>query len=314
MNLRLCTSFHAIQLLSRKTPPPLIELRPQLRQPTYGNITQGTVFSCGFALRYNGCEVFGLTITARCDLAQQKYPVLNYVPLVKLSDWLYRDGIDILICNELNDQSGKLKHFFAQSKLSNSLLASIPLERIAEVHFPLNTGTRAQRKTAQAFHHHVCTHKEFRNMTESSRPNSPYPWFCTHRKKQVEDLVRRLSRHTVLGHYFLERIDPAELSPTAYVCLLREVATLPRVVAEQLGRGLSEQKYEELCSLQKSTNLSFQANDLAMPICEIGSPTLEHILQSFAQLFGRVGIADPNERDISVIVEQILTCEGETTE
>ena len=39
-----------------------------------------------------------------------------------------------------------------------------------------------------------------------------------------------------------------------------------------------------------------------MPIIQIGSPTIEHVLQSFSNLFGRIGVADP----VTEIIDQII--------
>lgn len=47
-------------------------------------------------------------------------------------------------------------------------------------------------------------------------------------------------------------------------------------------------------------------DDLAMPITEIASPTMEHVLQAFSNLFGRIGVADPDEGVIGSIVDLCL--------
>jgi hypothetical protein len=60
--------------------------RPHVEQAIVGKITQGTIFNCAAAFRYPGKQVFGLAITARCDVAQEKYHLLNYVPVISLRD------------------------------------------------------------------------------------------------------------------------------------------------------------------------------------------------------------------------------------
>ena len=47
-------------------------------------------------------------------------------------------------------------------------------------------------------------------------------------------------------------------------------------------------------------------DDLAMPVVEVGSPTIEHILQSFSNLFGRIGVADPVDEVVDTIVQDAL--------
>ncbi len=266
------------------------------------------MFNCAFACRYEKCEVFGLSITARCDVAQDKYPILNYIPIVMLRDWLNRDGLDILVEQELKEQSGKLGSMLRQANLSPSLPLSVPLTAIADTHFPIGIGNKNQNSAAKKFREHVVLVEEFKNITGVGDTDILYSWFQDKRPKHVEDLVKRLSRHQVLGYYLLEEIWPDEEENIGYVCLLREVTTLLRSVAKELGRGLSSTKYEELCSETKnSTGLSIAQGELAMPVSLIGSPTIEHVLQLFSNLFGRIGVADPQDEVIQRIIGHCLS-------
>lgn len=265
------------------------------------------MFSCATASRYDACEVHGVTITARCDVAQQKYPVLNYLPLVKLSDWLRRDGLDMLLEIERRNMNGKLKGMLKQAQLSESLPIVVSLEQIAEVHFPLEAGNKNQKAASRKFHDFVAENEDFKAAVNRNADGT-FCWFIENRAKDVENLVRRLSRHDVLGHYFLETISEKNENATGYVCLLREVMTLSRKVAEKIGKGLDHWTYSSICSGESSeSGLSVGQDDLAMPVVEIGSPTIEHILQSFAQLFGRIGVADPVEDVIGGIIEHCVS-------
>ncbi len=281
--------------------------RPNLLPAKYGAITQGTVFSCAQASRYAACEVHGLTITARCDVAQQKYPVLNYLPLVKLKDWLHRDGLDILVEQEKNEQSGNLKTMLRQAGLSDALATAIPLEEIKKAHFSEDQSNKGHRKLSEKFAAYVTEVRDFHAIESGGDSEALFSWFSRNRTKNIEEIVRRLSRHGVLGHYLLERIATEDLEGTGYVCLLREVVTLPRNVAERIGKGLDKPTYESLCDATLTgQGLQIGAEDLAMPVIEIGSPTIEHILQSFSNLFGRIGVADPIDKVIGKIIGDCL--------
>lgn len=281
--------------------------RPNLLPAIYGAITQGTVFSCAQASRYAGCEVHGLTITARCDVAQQKYPVLNYLPLVKLEDWLRRDGLDILSEQEKSEQDGNLKAMLRQAGLSDALATAITLEEIAKTHFPADQGNKVQRKRSEKFSGFIAEVREFESIESGGDSGSLFSWFSRNRVAKIQEIVRRLSRHGVLGHYLLERIAEEDSRGTGYVCLLREVVTLPRDVAEKIGKGLDNVTYEGLCGTNVTgQGLKIGADDLAMPVIEIGSPTIEHILQSFSNLFGRIGVAEPVDQVIDKIIEDCI--------
>jgi hypothetical protein len=281
--------------------------RPNLLPAIYGAITQGTVFSCAQASRYADCEVHGLTITARCDVAQQKYPVLNYLPVVKLQDWLHRDGLDILVEQEKSEQAGTLRTMLRQAGLSEALPTAISLEEIEKMHFPPDQGNRGQKKQSEKFAEFVAEVREFETIESDGDKASLFSWFSRNRTKKTEEIVRRLSRHGILGHYLLERIAIEDLQGTGYVCLLREVVTLPRNVAEKIGKGLDKTTYEGLCrGSLTGQGLMIGSQDLAMPVIEIGSPTIEHILQSFSILFGRIGVADPVDKVIGKIIDDCI--------
>tara|TARA_R110002110_G_scaffold221159_1_gene435341 strand:+ start:233 stop:1120 length:888 start_codon:yes stop_codon:yes gene_type:complete len=281
--------------------------RPVLVRPIYGSITQGTVFSCARASRYEACDVNGLTITARCDVAQQKYPVLNYLPLVKLTDWLRRDGLDMLLEQERKAIGGKLKGMLKQAQLSESLPMAVSLEQIAETHFPLNEGKNKQQTANRKFHELVAEISSFEALSKNEL-DEKFSWFVVNRPKDIENIVRRLSKHDVLGHYFIEKISEDDEEATGYVCLLREVVTLPRKVAEKLGKGLDHGTYCSVCDgFETQSGLVIGHDDLAMPVIEIGSPTIEHILQSFSQLFGRIGVEDPVDNVIGGIIEHCVS-------
>ena len=222
---------------------------------------------------------------------------------MQLKDWLRRDGLDILHEQELNERAGKLKGMLRKENLSEALPASIPLAEIGKVHFPLDEGTKAKKAASKKFWEFLKECDQFDEVGRQDNPDLMFMWFATNRASKVEDIIRRLSRHAVLGHYFLETLSEEGGSAKGYVCLLREVATLPKIVAEKLGKGLDSESYKEICQFRSdSFGLIFEADNLAMPVVQIGSPTMEHILQSFGSLFGRIGVEDPFEEVISDII------------
>ena len=217
----------------------------------------------------------------------------------------------MLVGSELSQQSGILKRRLRDAMVSHSLLESVSLEEIANVHFPFCSERVPQRKRAQEFRVLVQLIRDFEILCNSVNLEEQFSWFKMNRPKQVEELIQRLSRHAVLGHYFLEALDVNSPNPKGYVCLLREVTVLPRPIAEKLGRGISKGEYDAAFATSESAQLVFDYDELAMPIVEIGSPTIEHVLQSFSYLFGRIGVPEPSDEIIRKITSQFTTAEGE---
>lgn len=281
--------------------------RPDLNPHPYGTLTQGSIFTCAFAEKYGGCKVHGLVITARCDIAQQKYPVLNYLPIVSLKDWLKRDGLEILIEDVRNDLLGKINSTLRQAKLSTELLRSINLGAIAETHFPQGEGSRTVQKRSERFHKLVNDINHLKELASLGDSHSLILWLQQNRTKRIEDLIGRLFKHQVSGYYFLERISLEKDSLGGFVALLREATSISRRISDRIGEGLEKTRYDELCKDSDRLNfgLCIPQDDIAMPIVVIGSPTVEHILQSFASLFGRIGVADPDECEMHEIIQSV---------
>lgn len=216
----------------------------------------------------------------------------------------------MLVANELSQQFGTLKRRLRDATVSHSLLESVSLEEVADVHFPICSGSKPQRKRAQEFRVLVQQIRDFETLSNSANLEDQFSWFTMNRPKQVEELIQRLSRHAVLGHYFLETLDVNSSNPKGYVCLLREVSVLPRQIGEKLGRGISKSEYEITFTTSEVARLVFFRDELAMPIIEIGSPTIEHVLQSFSYLFGRIGVPEPSGEIIRQITTQFTCAEG----
>ena len=203
-----------------------------------------------------------------------------------------------------NDQNGQLKAMLRKAKVSDALTMVVPLEEVARTHFPLEEGNRSQRNDSAKFAELLLEIRRLEEVESRNELESLFIWFLDNKKHKIEEIIRRLSRHSVLGHYFLEHLSEDDDKSLGYVCLLREVMTLPRSVAERIGKGLDRATYCKTCADDVfGLGLNIGTDDLSMPIVEIGSPTIEHILQSFSQLFARIGVADPVERVIGKIID-----------
>lgn len=283
------------------------QLRPHVEPARLGQLTQGTVFNCAAAFRYPKKQVHGLTITARCDVAQAKYRLLNYVPVVRLEDWFLMDGLEILLENERKDQLGKVKNELSQCDLSANLLLSVSLSEIIDVHFPSNASDRKIVKARERLE--KCKAEIDEIELTKDEPSQRFSWLLENRPKLVKSVVKDLFDHKVLGYYFMERLSP---SPEAegFVCLLREVTSLPREVAEELAKGLTETRWQELKSDSNVHSIDFSTDNLAAPFSQIGSPSIEHLMQTYANLFGRIGISDPRSDEVDSIFERLHSTKG----
>ncbi|MBY5484662.1 hypothetical protein HFO87_09275 [Rhizobium leguminosarum] len=229
--------------------------------------------------------MYGLVITARCDIDQQKYPVLNYIPVVRLGDWLATDGFDLLKDKAQKDAYGKIKNLFKTSGFAESLLISKSAREIFETSKNI-IKQKDHARFEECISQYELATTEFPEMDD--RLSDFFSTFQPLKSSLINDLIK----HKVSGYYFLPKVYPGD-TPHGYVGLLREATFIPREIAAQVAYG-AEKTTIENGNLLSAGCLSFDCDDFAMPISQVPSPDIEHILQSFSMMFGRIGLPDPD--------------------
>lgn len=256
-----------------------------------GSLDQGTIFSCGLAEDYTACEVYGLVITARCDIAQDKAPVLNYLPVVKLDDWLHRDGRQIFSERVRRDYLGRMRNFLSSNGHSESILEVETPQNILATIFP--EGGDQNNGKRKMFADYVTKYGLAEICINSAPGDCKLSELASDFSRPLTNMCRELVDCSMTGYYFLKDIEPGGASP-GYVALLREVRHIPRKLSSLIAQGLSKDEFviQEKDSPLFSACLSFDVNEFAMPIGQMQSPNVEHVLQSFSMLFGRIGVDD----------------------
>jgi len=279
--------------------------RPHLEPALLGRLTQGTVFNCASAFRYPGRNVLGITITARCDVAQAKYRLLNYVPAVPLSDWFLVDGLEHLVEQETAAIRGMMNGQLKNAGLSPSLLMSVSVPDI----IAKNLSSQDRKLESLKLKLLECHESLSRIALLEKNPSELFDWFRENRPSRIEETIKKLFEHKLSGYYFFERLK-SENALEGYVCLLREVTSLSKDVVEGLIKGLSKNQWEEIIRAGVAQNLDFSNEEFACPISQIGSPYVEHLMQSFSNLFIRIGVSDADADDIETIVSKIAYNDG----
>ncbi|MEM5478172.1 hypothetical protein [Pacificibacter sp. AS14] len=281
-----------------------IRERPHLSDASIGELTQGTIFNCVRVPRYPDTMAVGVVITARCDIAQNKYPILNFVPAVPLSEWFKKDGLTLLIEAERKAILAKITQVLKDAQISPALLDSVDLAKIAEVHFPKDAANKAAKKLAERFEKAASEMSTFASLLESDDSDKIFDWFAKNKVKDVKGIITRLSKHEVSGYYFLEHLHKDEDQPS-FVCLLRDVSAISRDLSEKIAKGLSSAGLEGHFNNSETGLFNISNDDLSMPISCIGSPTIEHLMQTFSSLFGRIGLEDPDADFLDSIVTNL---------
>lgn len=253
-------------------------------RPVLGQITQGTFFSAAKAENYPIDPVWGLCITARCDVAHEnKTQVFNYVPVVRYEDWLLADGGRLLIERIHSDLLNDAKNCIKAINRSPSVLDAYSPKEVFDRLF--TSGADKSDKNAQRFlkiSDQLAVTSALRGVDRLERGRLVDA--CGFKTTTAEKLLKELWSNQLQGYYFLETLgDTEHASSLGYVVLLREIHHIPRNLGRLVARGIDKFDGDERF-------LSFSVFDFSFTTGKLRSPWIEHVMQQFAMLFSRIGL------------------------
>lgn len=285
-----------------------------LSRPRLGKITQGTVFTAAVADEYRGHPVWGIVITARCDTAHGKTRYLNYVPVVRLEDWILREGGLVLMERLLEDCKNRFVTLLESKGLNGSLIQVHSPLHVAETHFPapaMQKTKRAEKETKDASTARGLAER-IQSLSQdlmSNAINIPSAQALIGREpKFAEAIVKDLVNKKFTSFYFLPSLGDETEFPSShgYVTLVREVRRIPARITARLAKGIAADERD----VGQAEDLSFDTFDFALPIAQIQSPWIEHFMQTFSSTFSRIGVADPEKEHLSRALKALQVNEG----
>lgn len=256
-------------------------------KPILGQVTQGSIFTAAVAEGYSVDPVWGFCITARCDVAHEgKAQVFNYVPVVRFEDWLLVDGGRLLIDRVYAELFNDAKNCIKSINKSVSVLDSHHVDHVFHVLFPSDEEKKS--KNGVRFATLATQISRVKSIENSARlAIGDVTDLADLKRSTSEKLIKEVWSNKLQGYYFLESIGDTEFpSSLGYVVLLREIHHIPRVIAHKIASGADELS----CS---NGNLNFSVFDFSQVVGKLKSPWVEHLMQSFALLFSRIGLVDP---------------------
>lgn len=288
-----------------------------IRRPRLGQITQGTVFCGAIAENYDDVPVWGVVITARCDTAHDKAPVINYLPIVRVEDWLCRQGGLIIADRAFSNAMSGFKNLLIQRQLSPSLLDVYNPADLVSVHFkPISAGAKAATKDAKECAQAVAFAGEIARMRAILDVDPPKPSVIgaevRRRSKLLQTALKELLSYQLPGYYYIPSMENLTEKPSdhGYVVILREVRHVTARTGRLLTKGITR---EDDAATTAIHGLTFGSFDFVYPIAEIQSPWIEHLMQAFCGLFGRIGVDDHDKSKVATIVAALVTMEGTET-
>lgn len=264
-----------------------------LRPLDPGEFVQGTIFTCGLSASYPNVPVLGLLITARCDTAQDKTEVYNYIPLIPVEAWIEKEGLELVAKRAMASELGSIKKALTEAGMAHSIINFVDYDTILT---ELEAGSSKQEKAiAKRFSQAtVAFRRASAILDKSDRTLGEALTFLDANDGLYKSLVRELMTNTLAEFHYLERSDIGE-ETRGYVALMREIRFISAALGKRIAVGLDAEEFNSLReTLFPSLNhIRFSAkHDFAMPLSCVSSPFIELIMQRFANLFSRIGVAD----------------------
>lgn len=262
-------------------------------QPRAGQFTQGTIFSCAYAEKYQGKAVYGLVITARCDAAQDKAPIYNFLPVVPLTEWIQNDGAEIILERVAQDAANTQRNLLQQAGLSDSLLKTTPANEIIEKQLlPLCEGDRKWEGRVAKFREASETLASIASLIKSG-DQSAIKALLSVAGKYIDGVLKELAANRLLGHYILREMPtPDDQNGMDFVVLLREVHHIPNQLGKRIVAGIAPIDWRSAGVAGARCPVFCSNEDYCMPVARLKSPWMEHLMQSWTMLFARIGVED----------------------
>jgi hypothetical protein len=269
-----------------------------LRPLDPGEFVQGTIFTCGLSDSYPNVAALGMLITARCDTAQDKAKVYNYIPIVPVEAWIKKDGFELVAKRALANGLGGMKSALSDAGMAQSIIDFVDYDVILN---ELKNGVSKQEKaitkrfeTAMRIVQSVSKLLDKQNYSTAESLS-----FLEDNDKLYKTVIKELLTNDLAEFHYLEKTDIDEKT-RGYVALMREIRFLSAALGKRIAVGLDADEFNSLAKLFSPglNHIRFSAeHDFAMPLSCVASPFIEFIMQRFVNLFSRIGVTDiPKDR------------------
>lgn len=257
-----------------------------LKPSIIGEISQGSLFNGAVSELYPHHDVLGLVVSARCDIAQRKVPCYFYLPVVRWEDWKNIELPDIFISQLKNEKTKSLKKSLLKLKLSDSIVGRYSSTQISEIIERCDKSS--EKKSALSNLEALNDIELFEN--KKIRLTDLYSKYSG----VVKSIFDIIIEYKNPNYYFFESSDK-----DWYIVRLREIKTLNKDFFFRLAEGIDSPLKDD--DLIKNDVVQLPEDGIIMPLYQMQSPYLEHVIQMFVTQFNKIGV-----EDISITIKNNL--------
>ncbi|RDL14864.1 hypothetical protein DFO62_12760 [Serratia fonticola] len=248
-------------------------------------LSQGTIFNCAYSKNYPYQEILGLVISARCDIAnQRKVKFYNYIPAIPFEQWRDKESWELLKDQTYNSINKSVNELIIKSKFSIHNLTVYGYDRILEI---IKKENRLKPKEIDRLIDLkmkldlLCSHRKYECIAKE---------FPRELSKIVDDIIKNKSS----DYFFIDNLE----GYGALIVNLREIRELDLNVAKGLPNGINIDEIESYPGLNPNVK-----NKFCSIVGQLKSPYIELLMQRFSNNFTRIGVNDPHESLLTLVME-----------
>jgi hypothetical protein len=252
-------------------------------------MTQGTIFSNARSSHFS-TNVYGLIISARCDMANPHYDSFMYVPVIDLKTWFYGMALPKTCQSMILNKTKNIENKFEEKKLALESLKYVDKYKLLTAHFNKNECTVLMKEFDDIEFYNKIVNEDF----EARK----FDFSLITNKKSYYQEINSLLDNNYNGYFYLENIDyydQANERGNHFVAILNEVEMLPANIKQKILDGLD-------LTLESEYQQYFGPDSAVLALSIVNSPYIEYIIQYFTSLF-RVGIDRAEIKDFDFLIK-----------
>lgn len=263
--------------------------------------TQGTLIYGLRSQYYKNICCYGIIITARCDIAQEKVPVIHALSAMSLYDWVCTELFERASNSYLeNDILGPIKQWAKDSGLDfNTLLGFGP----QKVLINLNSDASLKVKRREKLESSISAWEEWEGQKDDLSQKRKKVLLNGPLSSKKADLLSDLLTGKLANNFCFipgDALEPSRDYEQGIVVILRDIIHISLDEIKAICSYKLDYTYlyktENGAEITKKLNEKFfltKEGDFSAFDGKISSPWIEYLMQNFSNTFTRIGVNTP---------------------
>lgn len=267
------------------------------------NFTQGTIISSIRSKKYFDCYCYGVVISARCDIANDKITKIYYVEALDLENWIFSNvGFGLIISPLVNSIVENLQKICESNNLAWEIMKDFSSEEFIKV-----ADEEMSKKDSKKAKENFEKYKLYTNKKNSLKNKKE---ILKDIKKTAVNYVSDIANGKYTHFVYIPPVGVEDQIRNGLIIDLQELDYFDIETVKDLvncdidiqNSNLDNEKkilYNEKFILDKDPGYSIM-------LCETISPWTEYMMQRFSNVFTRIGVENPSKENISLMIDEII--------